>query len=199
VLGEVLDKLLRVLHPVVPFVTEALWTTLTGRESVVVADWPADSGFRDAAAEAEIATLQQVITEVRRFRADQGLQPGQRVPARLTLDGTQLAAHEEAIRALLRLQPAGEGFTATASLPVAGATVELDLSGAIDFAAERKRLTKDLGTAEKELKQTTAKLGNEGFLAKAPDRVVDKIRTRKATAEADIARITEQLSRMPQA
>ncbi|HET6635081.1 MAG TPA: valine--tRNA ligase [Streptomyces sp.] len=199
VLGEVLDKLLRVLHPVVPFVTEALWTTLTGRESVVVADWPADSGFRDAAAEAEIATLQQVITEVRRFRADQGLQPGQRVPARLTLDGTQLAAHEEAIRALLRLQPAGEGFTATASLPVAGATVELDLSGAIDFAAERKRLTKDLGTAEKELKQTTAKLGNEGFLAKAPDHVVDKIRTRKATAEADIARITEQLSRMPQA
>jgi valyl-tRNA synthetase len=199
VLGEVLDKLLRLLHPVVPFVTEALWTTLTGRESVVVADWPADSGFRDAAAEQEIATLQQVITEVRRFRADQGLQPGQRVPARLTLDGTPLAAHEEAIRALLRLQPAGDGFAATASLPVAGAVVELDLSGAIDFAAERKRLTKDLGLAEKELKQTTAKLGNEGFLAKAPDHVVDKIRTRKAAAEADIARITEQLGRLPQA
>ncbi len=198
VLGEVLDKLLRLLHPVVPFVTEALWTTLTGRESLVVADWPADSGFRDAAAEAEIATLQQVITEVRRFRADQGLQPGQRVPARLALDGTSLAAHEEAIRALLRLQPAGDGFTVTASLPVAAAVVELDLSGAIDFAAERKRLTKDLGLAEKELKQTTAKLGNEGFLAKAPDHVVDKIRTRKAAAEADIARITEQLNRLPQ-
>ncbi|MGW7353836.1 valine--tRNA ligase [Streptomyces sp. NPDC054784] len=197
VLGEVLDVLLRLLHPIVPFVTETLWTTLTGRESVVVADWPADSGYRDAAAEREIDTLQQVITEVRRFRADQGLQPGQRVPARLDLGGTALAAHEDAIRSLLRLQPAGEEFAATASLPVAGVTVALDLSGAIDFEAERKRLTKDLGLAEKELKQTTAKLGNEGFLAKAPDDVVDKIRARRGQAEADIARIREQLDRLP--
>ncbi|MCT2590461.1 valine--tRNA ligase [Streptomyces sp. N2-109] len=199
VLGEVLDVLLRLLHPVVPFVTETLWTTLTGRESVVIAAWPADSGFRDEAAEREIGTLQRVITEVRRFRADQGLQPGQRVPARLSLDGTSLAAHEDAIRALLRLEPEGEGFAATASLPVAGATVALDLSGAIDFAAERKRLTKDLGLAEKELKQTTAKLGNDGFLAKAPDDVVAKIRTRREAAEADIARITEQLAGLPTA
>ncbi|MCD0482739.1 valine--tRNA ligase [Streptacidiphilus sp. ASG 303] len=199
VLGEVLDVTLRLLHPVVPFVTEALWTALTGRESVVVAEWPADSGFRDAAAEAEITTLQQVVTEVRRFRADQGLKPGQRVPARLDLAGTPLAAHEEAIRSLLRLQPAGDGFTATASLPVAGATVALDLSGAIDVAAERKRLQKDLAVAEKELAQTTAKLGNEGFMAKAPEQVVAKIRTRQATAEADIARITAQLAALPQA
>jgi valyl-tRNA synthetase len=197
VLGEVLDVLLRLLHPVVPFVTETLWTTLTGRESVVVAEWPADSGFRDPAAEREIAVLQQVITEVRRFRSDQGLQPGQRVPARLDLADTALAAHEDAIRALLRLEPPGEAFSATASLPVAGATVALDLSGAIDFAAERRRLTKDLGLAEKELAQTSAKLGNEGFLAKAPEHVVEKIRARKAAAEADIERITSQLDRLP--
>lgn len=199
VLGEVLDVLLRLLHPIVPFVTETLWTALTSRTSVVLADWPADSGFRDAAAEREIGTLQQVITEVRRFRADQGLQPGQRVPARLSLDGTELAAHEDAIRALLRLQPPGDDFTATAALPVAGATVALDLSDAIDFEAERKRLTKDLGLAEKELKQTTAKLGNDGFLAKAPDDVVTKIRTRREVAESDIARITRQLSELPSA
>ncbi|UGY95045.1 valine--tRNA ligase [Streptomyces gobiensis] len=198
VLGEVLDVMLRLLHPIVPFVTETLWTTLTGGESVVIADWPTDSGFRDATAEQEIATLQQVITEVRRFRADQGLQPGQRVPARLTLEGTPLVAHEEAMRSLLRLQPAGDDFTPTASLPVAGATVALDLSGAIDFEAERKRLTKDLASAEKELKQTTAKLGNEGFLAKAPDHVVEKIRTRQAAAEADIARIKTQLENLPE-
>src|SRR5690606_40570416 len=80
VLGEVLDVMLRLLHPLVPFVPEALWTALTGGESVVIADWPKDSGFRDPEAEREIATLQSVITEVRRFRADQGLQPGQRVP-----------------------------------------------------------------------------------------------------------------------
>ncbi|GAA4801378.1 valine--tRNA ligase [Streptomyces ziwulingensis] len=199
VLGEVLDVTLRLLHPVVPFVTETLWTTLTGRESVVVAPWPADSGFRDAAAEDEIEALQSCVTEVRRFRHDQGLQPGQRVPARLTLDGTALAAHEAAIRQMLRLQPEGEEFTATATLPVAGVAVALDLSGVIDVAAERKRLAKDLAAAEKEKAQATAKLGNEAFLAKAPDQVVDKIRGRLAKADQDITRLRSQLDRLPQA
>ncbi|MGC0332018.1 valyl-tRNA synthetase [Streptomyces sp. SAI-170] len=198
VLGEVLDVLMRLLHPVMPFVTETLWTTLTGRESIVIADWPKDSGFRDDAAEAEIENLQQVVTEVRRFRADQGLQPGQRVPARLTLDGTALAPHEAAIRQLLRLQPEGDTFTATATLPIAGAEVALDLSGTIDVAAERKRLAKDLAAAEKEKAQANAKLGNEAFLAKAPDNVVEKIRTRLAKADEDIARIQTQLENLPQ-
>ncbi|WP_438293825.1 valine--tRNA ligase [Streptomyces sp. HUAS TT7] len=197
VLGEVLDVMLRVLHPIVPFVTDTLWTTLTGGESLVVADWPKDSGFRDEAAEREIELVQQVVTEVRRFRSDQGLQPGQKVPAELTLTGTALAPHEAAIRQLLRLQPAGEGFHATASLPVAGATVALDLSGTIDVEAERKRLTKDLGAAEKEKADANKKLGNEAFLAKAPDNVVDKIRTRLTKAEADIERITNQIAALP--
>ena len=197
VLGEVLDVTLKLLHPIVPFVTETLWTTLTGRESVVIADWPTDSGFRDAAAEAEIESLQQVITEVRRFRSDQGLQPGQKVPARLELSGTKLAAHEAAIRQLLRLQPEGDHFTATATLPVAGASVALDLSGTIDVAAERKRLAKDLAAAEKEKAQAEAKLGNEAFLAKAPDNVVEKIRTRLAKAEEDIVRLQNQINSLP--
>jgi valyl-tRNA synthetase len=197
VLGEVLDVMLRVLHPIVPFVTDTLWTTLTGGESLVVADWPKDSGFRDDAAEREIELVQQVVTEVRRFRSDQGLQPGQKVPAELTLTGTALAPHEAAIRQLLRLQPAGDGFQATASLPVAGATVALDLSGTIDVEAERKRLTKDLGAAEKEKADANKKLGNEAFLAKAPDNVVDKIRTRLTKAEADIERITNQIAALP--
>ncbi len=197
VLGEVLDTTLRLLHPVVPFVTETLWTTLTGGESLVIADWPKDSGFRDEAAEAEIENLQAVVTEVRRFRADQGLQPGQKVPARLDLAGTALAAHEPAIRQLLRLQPEGEEFSATATLPVGGATVALDLSGTIDVAAERKRLSKDLGAAEKEKQQAEAKLGNEAFLAKAPDNVVDKIKGRLAKAGADIVRIQAQLDALP--
>ncbi|MET8602390.1 valine--tRNA ligase [Streptomyces rubiginosohelvolus] len=198
VLGEVLDVMLRLLHPIVPFVTEALWTALTGRESIVIAEWPADSGFRDDAAEKEIELVQQVVTEVRRFRNDQGLQPGQKVPAELTLTGTALAPHEAAMRQLLRLQPAGDGFHATASLPVAGATVALDLSGTIDVAAERKRLTKDLEAAQKEKAQATGKLGNEAFLAKAPDNVVDKIRGRLTKAEADIERIGAQLAALPQ-
>uniref|UniRef100_A0AAU2VJ54 Valine--tRNA ligase n=1 Tax=Streptomyces sp. NBC_00008 TaxID=2903610 RepID=A0AAU2VJ54_9ACTN len=198
VLGEVLDVTLRLLHPIVPFVTDTLWTTLTGRESVVIAEWPKASGFRDEAAEKEIELVQRVVTEVRRFRSDQGLQPGQKVPARLELDATGLVPHEAAIRQLLRLQPAGDGFAATASLPVAGAVVSLDLSGTIDVAAERKRLAKDLAAAEKEKEQAEGKLGNEAFLAKAPDKVVDKIKGRLAKADEDIARIQAQLDRLPQ-
>ncbi|WP_051971206.1 valine--tRNA ligase [Kitasatospora azatica] len=198
VLGEVLDVTLRLLHPIVPFVTDALWTTLTGGESLVIAEWPKDSGFRDPAAEAEIATLQQVVTEVRRFGVTQGLKPGQKVPASLDLAGTALVVHEDAIRSLLRLTVPAEGFAPTASLAVAGATVALDLSGTIDVAAERKRLSKDLAVAEKEAAQTAAKLGNEGFLAKAPEDVVVKIRARQAAAEADIVRITAQLAALPQ-
>jgi valyl-tRNA synthetase len=197
VLGEVLDVTLRLLHPIVPFVTETLWTTLTGQETLVLAEWPQDSGFRDKAAEAEIAEVRRVVTEVRRFRSDQGVHSGQRVPARLTLDGTGLVPHEDAIRQLLRLQPAGADFAATATLSVAGAGVELDLSGTIDVPAERKRLTKDLGLAEKEKEQAERKLGNEGFLAKAPDTVVEGIRSRHAAAEADIVRITAQLAALP--
>ncbi|MFB6619795.1 valine--tRNA ligase [Streptomyces sp. NPDC085524] len=199
VLGEVLDTMLRLLHPVVPFVTETLWTTLTGGESLVIADWPKDSGFRDEAAEAEIEQVQAVVTEVRRFRKEQGLQDGQKVPARLDLTGTALAPHEGAIRQLLRLQPEGDSFSATATLPVAGATVALDLSGTIDVAAERKRLSKDLAAAEKEKQQAEAKLGNEAFIAKAPDNVVDKIKGRLAKAEADIARLQAQLDGLPAA
>ena len=107
VLGFVLDQLLRLLHPVMPFVTEELWTALTGEDSVMVASWPAFS-FGDAQAEAEISSVMRLVTEIRRFRSDQGLRPGQRVAARLAgIDGTPLAGHEEQIRSLLRLNPPG--------------------------------------------------------------------------------------------
>lgn len=199
VLGHVLDVTLRLLHPIVPFVTEALWTTLTGGESLVVAEWPQPADRRDPAAEAEVTTLQQVVTEVRRFRGDQGLKPGQKVPARLTLGGTALAAHEAPIRTLARLEPDGEGFSATTSFPIAGALVELDLSGAIDVPAERRRLEKDRAAAEKVKEQCTKKLANEGFLSKASAEVVAKVRGQLETAEADILRIAGQLDRLPAA
>ncbi|HKE63093.1 MAG TPA: valine--tRNA ligase [Micromonosporaceae bacterium] len=197
VLGEVLDVSLRLLHPFVPFVTETLWTTLTGGESLVVAPWPQATGQRrDAAAEAEVAALQSVVTEVRRFRSDQGLRPGQRVPARLSgLDAAGVAPHEPAIRVLARLEAPTDGFAPTATLGIAnGVTVELDLSGTLDVAAETARLGRDLATAEKERAQTEAKLGNADFLAKAPDHVVANIRDRAAIASAEIERITAQLA-----
>ncbi|HEV2088083.1 MAG TPA: valine--tRNA ligase [Cryptosporangiaceae bacterium] len=199
VLGHVLDRLLRVLHPVTPFVTEALWTALTGEESVVVAPWPQpEPAWLDQSAENEIAAVQRIVTEVRRFRSDQGVKPGQRVPATITgLDAAGLDAHEAGIRSLVRLDRPGPGFAATAALPVAGVTVAIDLSGALDLGAERRRLEKDLAAAEKERAQSTTKLGNQEFLGKAPDAVIAKVRARLAAAEADITRIHAQLADFP--
>jgi valyl-tRNA synthetase len=217
VLGHVLDQLLRLLHPVIPFVTDELWSALTRQATVVSESWPAvDKALIDDAAEAELAALQRVVTEVRRFRADQGLKPGQRVAATLAgLQAVGIAAHEDLIFSLVRLdapparsgdsredggagqtaQHAAEGFAATATLTVAGGvTVALDTRGSIDVAAERARLTKDRAAAEKEAAGCRAKLGNEAFTAKAPADVVAKIEQRLATAEADLARIDAALA-----
>ncbi|MQA97876.1 MAG: valine--tRNA ligase [Streptosporangiales bacterium] len=196
VLGHVLDRLLRLLHPIAPFVTEELWLSLTGGESLVVAEWPSPDASRlDPAAEAEIATVQRLVTEVRRFRSDQGLKPGQRVAARLAgIESSPVAPHEQAVRLLLRLEPPGDAFSPTASLPVEGLRVEIDTVGTIDVAAERRRLEKDLAAAKKEIEQTSRKLGNADFVAKAPDAVVTKTRDRLAQAEADATRIEGQLA-----
>jgi valyl-tRNA synthetase len=194
VLGFVLDQMLRLLHPVMPFVTDELWSALTGADSVMMAAWPTYS-FTDPAAEAAVESLMGLVTEVRRFRADQGLKPGQRVPARLAgIEGTALAAHEESIRSLLRLTEAGPGFAVAAALTAEGVTVELDLADTVDLAAERARMEKDLAAAGKEAAQMTAKLGNPAFTGKAPADVVAKSRQRLAEAEADIARLTARLA-----
>ncbi|BCB79410.1 valine--tRNA ligase [Phytohabitans flavus] len=202
VLGHVLDQLLRLLHPVIPFVTDELWTALTGGETVVTAAWPvAVPALVDDAAEAELATLQRVVTEIRRFRSDQGLKPAQRVVARLDgLAAAGIGGHEPLIRSLARLDEAGEDFTATAQLAVTGeVSVTLDTRGAIDVAAERARLEKDRAAALKEAEQTRAKLDNPAFVGKAPEPVVQKIKERLAAAEADLARIATALEALPTA
>ena len=194
VLGFVLDQLLRLLHPVIPFVTDELWTALTGEDSVMVAPWPAFS-YADRFAEAEISSLMRLVTEVRRFRSDQGLRPGQRVAARLVgIEATPLAGHEERIRSLLRLSRPAEGFAASASLVAEDITVELDVAGAVDVAAERRRLEKDLAAARSEAEQADRKLANADFTAKAPAAVVAKTRQRLDDARSDIARLEQRLA-----
>ncbi len=196
VLGFVLEALLRLLHPVMPFVTDELWTALTGEDSVMVAPWPAFR-YADPAAEAEMASLMRLVTEVRRFRADQGLRPGQRVAARLAgIEGTPLAGHEDRIRTLLRLREAGDGFSASARLSAEGVTVELDVAGAVDVAAERRRLDKDLAAARREAEQAQRKLANAEFLAKAPEAVVAKTRQRLDAAAREIARLERRLAQL---
>jgi len=163
----------------------------------MVADWPTYE-FSDPAAETEIASLMRLVTEIRRFRSDQGLRPGQRVPARLTgINETPLSPHEESIRTLLRLTPPEAGFTVAASLAIEGVTVELDLAGTVDLEAERRRLEKDLAAARKEAQQASSKLGNESFTAKAPATVIEKTRQRLSAAESDISRLETRLATLP--
>ncbi|MFI6172683.1 valine--tRNA ligase [Nocardia sp. NPDC051052] len=192
VLGHVLDTLLRLLHPIIPFVTEKLWTTLTGAESIVIASWPTATGYRDTVAEAEIAELQHLVTEVRRFRSEQGVRTSRPVPARLGLTPA-LLPHEPAIRHLLRLETVGNEFSPTATLPIGAARISLDLSQAIDVERERRRLEKDVAVAQKELDSTLKKLGNHSFLAKAPADIIEGIRARKDKAQNEIDRIQRRL------
>ena len=200
VLAAVLDTVLKLLHPVMPFVTEVLWQALTGGESVVIADWPQPSGVAlDSVAARRIADMQKLVTEVRRFRSDQGLADRQKVPARLGgVDEAGLAGQVAAVTALAWLTDAGAEFSATAQVEVrlsAGTVaVELDTSSTVDVAAERRRLEKDLAAAQKEIVATAAKLGNAAFLAKAPADVVDKIRDRQKLAHEESDRITARLA-----
>jgi valyl-tRNA synthetase len=197
VLGHVLDQLLRLLHPVMPFVTDELWSALTGRDTMVRDAWPTvNPKLIDDAAEADLAALQRVVTEVRRFRSDQGLKPGQRVAATFAgLETVGIAAHEVLIRSLVRLEPPTDTFAATATLTIGGGvTVALDTRGSIDVAAERARLTKDRAAADKEAAGARARLSNEAFTAKAPADVVAKIQQRLVAAEADLARIDAALA-----
>jgi valyl-tRNA synthetase len=199
VLGNVLDTVLRLLHPLMPFVTERLWTTLTGQQTLVTAQWAKQSGAApDPAATERIEAVQRLITEIRRFRSEQGLPPTKKVPAQLTG-----VPHEDAVRALTRLAEPGDNFTSTAGLEVTlttgPVTVKLDMSGVIDVAAERKRLAKDLAAAEKELASCQAKLGNPNFTDRAPADVVAKITARREKATTEIDRLTTQLAALPTA
>ena len=197
VLGHVFDVSLRLLHPFIPFVTDALWTTLTDRESVVVAPWPvADSPGVEPADARWMADLDTLVTAVRRFRADQGLPPARAVPA--LIGGSDIGELGRTAAALTRLTPPGPGFAATATVSVvlsAGElTIEIDTSTVIDAAAEQARLERELAAAEKEITDTSRKLDDEKFLARAPERIVTGIRDRAARARVEVDRVTARLA-----
>lgn len=205
VLGRSLDVVLRLLHPVMPFVTEVLWKELTGGDTLCTAAWPTaedtnGGAATDDVARRRIADQEKLITEIRRFRSDQGVKPSQKVPARIDFAAVDLSGQEDAVRSLARVDAPAETFAASASIEVrlsqGTVVVELDTSGAVDKDAERKRLEKDLAAAQKELDTTAKKLANEAFLAKAPEAVVQKIRNRQQVAQEECARITARLEEL---
>ena len=197
VLGYVLDQLFRLMHPVMPFITEQMWTTLTGGDSLVVAQWPvANAAHVDKKAEALVAQLQEIITEVRRFRNDQGIKTSLKIPGRIVATG-DIAKYASAVAFVVRME-LGD-ITPSARCEAAGVTIEFDLTGSIDVVAERARLEKDLATAIRDKHTAEVKLNNQGFMAKAPENVLVEIRERLAKTTSDIERITAALAALPQA
>ncbi|MBZ8178320.1 valine--tRNA ligase [Corynebacterium sp. 3HC-13] len=202
VLGRVLNVLLKLLHPVMPFVTEVLWMALTEEESITISAWPTSEDTNGGVAPDERAArrmkdLEKLVTELRRFRSDQGVKPSQKVPALMDLAAVDLADQEDVIRSLARVEKEEENFTASATVEVrlsqGTLDVALDTSGTVDVAAERTRLEKDLAKARKELETTAKKLGNDNFLNKAPAHVVEKIRERQQVAQEECERISQRL------
>ena len=195
VLGQVLDQLLRLMHPMMPFITEELWCSFTGGETLVTAAWPkSNPGNRSDASKLIVEQLQDLTTEIRRFRNDQGIKTSAKIGANfIGLDS--LSEYEAAIRFVCRIDPIAG--SSSAAIEVGKVKVEFDLTGAIDVVAERARLTKDLATAEKDRATAKVKLENEGFMAKAPIEVVQEIRERLAQTSADIESITAQLAALP--
>jgi valyl-tRNA synthetase len=197
VLGQVLDQLLRLMHPVMPFITEQMWCTLTQGESLMIADWPkSDLSSQDFSSVKLVEQMQAIITEVRRFRNDQGIKSTAKVVAKFTgLSKIGLDKYEAAIRYVVKCEAGAGNFTAKTQ--IGDVVIEFDLTGAVDLVAERARLTKDLQTAQKDRDTAKVKLENDGFMAKAPMEVVTEIRERLAQTSSDIERITALLEKLP--
>jgi valyl-tRNA synthetase len=200
----VLDQCLIMLHPFMPFVTEALWGQHARAKLLVHADWP-DYGadLVDGDADAEMGFVIGLIEEIRSARAQMHVPAGARIDlVALDLSADQaraLATNRALVARLARIDAfheASEPPQGAVTLTVRGATFCLPLAGVIDIAAERERLAKAIRKLEKEAGGLQAKLGNEAFLARAPEEVVDEARARLETAEEEAAILRAALDRL---
>ena len=214
---RVLEAVLRLAHPVIPFITEELWQTvapLAGQavqpgQSIACAPYPqAQPEHIDEAAEAEVARLKEWVDACRALRGEMQVSPAQRLPLYAVADTPEAAASlraaAPALQALAKLSevkvfddtPAWQAAAQAAPVAVAGGA-RLALHLEIDAAAERARLGKEIARIEGEIAKTQAKLGNEAFVAKAPPAVIEQEKNRAATFGATLARLQEQLARLP--
>jgi valyl-tRNA synthetase len=205
-----LDVILKLLHPVMPFITEELWQKTAefvgpARESMLIsAQWPdLPESWIDAEAEAEIGWLVETVGEIRSIRAEMNVPPSAK-PA-LTVVGAgaetkaRLARHRDLLLTLARLDSAREAdATPAGSVPIVmgEATGALAIADFIDLAAEKARLTKEIAGHIGEIEKVNKKLGNPDFLARAKEEVVEENRERLAEAEAAKAKLEAALGRL---
>ena len=208
---EVLETLLRALHPIMPFITEEIWqriAPLAGRAgaTVMLAPWPKRVDFPvDEAAEAEAAWLQRVILALRQVRGEMNIAPSRRIPVLASHvsapDAERLARHGLCLTRLAGLEridilTAGERPPASATALAGDLQLHVPMAGLIDAGAEVDRLTKLIAKNEGELKKARGKLANDNFVRHAPADVVAQERARIAAFERDLAQLAPQLERV---
>jgi len=203
----VLDQILHLLHPFMPFITEELWEKLSHLRAtrLISAEWPSyDSTLTDAGAAAEMNWLVKAVTEIRAARAEMNVPPATQL--RLIIKDAREATvsrvetHREILTKLARLSGIDFDDRAQAKgalqVVVDEATYILPLAGVLDVAGETKRLAKEIAKLKGEVEKLDKKLGNEGFLAKAPPEVVAEQRERRDEAAKTAARLDAALSRL---
>jgi len=209
---RVLEALLPLLHPIMPYITEELWqkgALLAGHagDTIMLARWPQAQAERiDRDAVAEIEWLQQVVLELRRIRSEMDLNPGQRIPLRAAGNATEAAAlqrHYAALALLARVDSvATDADEAEAQQSATALVGELKLfvplSGLIDRDAELERLDRQLSKLEGELERAENKLANEDFVAKAPTTVVDRERNKRDELQSSLVELRQQRERIAQ-
>jgi valyl-tRNA synthetase len=210
-LVTVLETLLRCLHPLVPFITEEIWqktAPLAGIEgpTVMLQPFPDATSFpEDLAAEEELAWIQGFVLGIRQIRGEMDISPGKSLQVLLqdVGDGDRrlLDLHATLLQTLARVEeigllPAGAEPPPAATALLGSMKILVPMAGLIDVAAERQRLEKNRAKAKADLQRCEGKLGNQHFLARAPDHVVDKERARFETLQREIQQFSEQLEKL---
>ena len=204
VAGWVLDQIIVMLHPFMPFITEELWHAMGERSyDLIVAKWPEPKAEIDAQAKAEVDWLIKLVSELRSVKVDLNISPGTKMTAHVR-DGddkleAKIARQGAALDRVGRLEAIS--FDAapdgpSAQIVVDGATYVLPLAGAIDIDAEKARLTKTLEAAQKEAKSLSGRLGNPNFVEKAKPEAVEKARADLADKEAEAERLQAAINRL---
>jgi len=205
--AHVLGEILRLMHPFMPYISEALWSGFgeAKKQILALSRWPAPS-FTDSAAAAEMNWLVSLISAVRSVRSEMNVPPGAKT--RLVIVGGtaelpgRVNGHASALERLARVESielAPRAPAAAAQIVVGGATFALPLAGIIDFAAEKARLEKEIARIKGEIGRIDKKLANENFVARAPEDVVEAEREKRAAYAANGERLATALQRVKEA
>jgi len=192
VAGDLLEQILALVHPVMPFVTEACWEQLPGADGLMLVHaLPRAPSARDAQAEALVANLQEAVTAVRAWRSSQGMSP--RTTLTVGLDGVGLGELAPAFAGLANIEIGVVADDAPVLVVGAGQLRISTPVGEVDVAAETARLTAELERVERELARAQAMLGNERFIQRAPAGLVDAEREKVRRFAAERAALADQI------